>query len=532
MLLASVAVCVGLLIGLVRKGRFRNLGRARVRMPYLLLVGLGIPLVHEALAEPQTFAVSVASLVALLAFAAVNVHLVGIVVISIGIVMNLVPLVTNGAMPVRAGALVEADLVEAGQSFELQGARELQDGATFAGWLGDTIPLPATRQVLSFGDLVILVGLGDLTTNLLVRRHRRRKSLPRGADALVAALESAPMPLEDAMVTELVGTPVPRRRAAPPIEIDLTEPAPADEPLEPQPAALDLTEPAPADEPLEPQPAALDVTEPAPADEPLEPQPAALDLTEPAPADEPPRAAVPEVEPALADVDLVDDHIHAGTSVFDLDPLADEPRPARVDPVYVPTASASVFDDQGPVDLTDLTEPEPVDPEPIDLTEPEPIDLTDLTEPVDPEPIDLIDLTEPVDPEPIDLTEPVDPVDPEPVDLTEAEPAKTAENATKAVSSSPARSVLDQLLAQLDRGEGFFLPDVGALDDGPWHDELMASRDTTPPSDDGDPIPEIDLAADEIDLDADLFASRPPSSRAPAQLSLDDLFAEDDVPTR
>ena len=96
------------------------------------------------------------------------------------------------------------------------------------------------------------------------------------------------------------------------------------------------------------------------------------------------------------------------------------------------------------------------------------------------------------------------------------------------MSASPARNVLDQLLAQLDRGDGFFLPDLGSLDDGPWHDELAASRDTTPPNEIADPDPDLD----EIDLDADLFASDPAPPRPPDQLSLDDLFAEDDIRTR
>ena len=48
-----------------------------------------------------------------LAFAFRNIRLAGMAVVSVGIIANLVPLVLNGATPVRPEALVEAGMIDA-----------------------------------------------------------------------------------------------------------------------------------------------------------------------------------------------------------------------------------------------------------------------------------------------------------------------------------------------------------------------------------------------------------------------------------
>ena len=427
MLLALISVGVGLFIGVARKGRFRNLTRARVRVPYVLLPGLGIPLLYGVFSEPLPLAMSVISLISLLAFVVTNLHLVGIVIVGIGIMMNLVPLLANQAMPVRPNALVEANLAEPGQQVTLRGALELQDDDTFAPWLGDTIPLPETRQVLSFGDLVILVGLGDLTTNLLVRRHRRPKQLPRGAESLVAALAAAPMPFEDAMSTDLIQTPLPRRRPSVPIEIDLTEHQP-----EPEPVEIDLTE--------------------------RQPEPREIDLSAAA---------------------LTDDGFTPGASVFDNVEASAEPASVAVDQhEYVAQPTASVFDDEALRDEALIAGAE----------------LTFRYR---------------------------DELAPD-VDLTEAPSAATSSDTGDSDERLlPARSVLDQLLARLDRDEGFFLPDTSIEADDPRLDDVRddAESEADLVLDDYEP----DLVDDE-EAQLALFAPPERPDRDRVQLSLDELF--------
>ena len=122
-----------------------------------------------------------------LAFAFRNIRLAGMAVVSVGIIANLVPIVLNGATPVRPEALVEAGMVDAADldRVTLSGPYELSDADTSLASLGDTIPLSFAKQVVSFGDLIILVGIADVLANLLARR--RQPAVPLSA---LASLEA------------------------------------------------------------------------------------------------------------------------------------------------------------------------------------------------------------------------------------------------------------------------------------------------------------------------------------------------------
>ena len=113
--------------------------------------------------------------------------IVGMAVIGVGIIANLVPIVLNGATPVRAEALVEAGMVETGNldRVVVSGARAIADEDTRLGWLGDTIPIAVADQVVSFGDLIMLIGVANTIANLMLRRRRRH--LPSSA---LASLEA------------------------------------------------------------------------------------------------------------------------------------------------------------------------------------------------------------------------------------------------------------------------------------------------------------------------------------------------------
>ena len=79
----------------------------------------------------------------------------------------------NGAMPVRARALVSAGIVEPGAlaSVDLGAGRRFeQAGDVFVG-LADIIPVPLFGAVMSFGDLIVLMGVGTIAGEL-ARRGR------------------------------------------------------------------------------------------------------------------------------------------------------------------------------------------------------------------------------------------------------------------------------------------------------------------------------------------------------------------------
>ena len=172
-----VAVVVGLVFGFVRGGRLPNLWKLRVHAPVLAIVAIGSGMAIDHWSVPLPRLIALAGIAAGLTLAWRNIHLVGMMIVGIGISANLIPVVLNGALPVRGDALVEAQMIEPSEllSTTLSGSREFSDGSTLLSSLGDTIPLRVTNQVLSYGDLILLVGLADVIANGMRRKHRRHR---------------------------------------------------------------------------------------------------------------------------------------------------------------------------------------------------------------------------------------------------------------------------------------------------------------------------------------------------------------------
>jgi hypothetical protein len=170
-----IALVVGSLIGVARRPLGARAVRPPVRRLELLLVGAGLQLVALGLSGDLAPIVSALAIVALLVVVAGNLHLTGMLVIGVGLLVNLAGVSLNGGMPVRAEALVQAGLAEPEEvaSLELRGPRHLESPSDIAPILGDVLALPALRAVLSFGDLIVLVGLTDLLAQLTRRRRRR-----------------------------------------------------------------------------------------------------------------------------------------------------------------------------------------------------------------------------------------------------------------------------------------------------------------------------------------------------------------------
>lgn len=182
-----LAVIIGFAAGLIRRGRLRSILGVRIVSLPLLALAIGIGFATDQFDLPQPGWWAFAGLVAALIFTIRNLMIVGMAVIGVGIVANLVPIVLNGETPVRAEALVEAGMVETGDldRVVVSGARAIADEETRLGWLGDTIPIAVADQVVSFGDLIMLIGVANTIANLMLRRRRRH--LPSSA---LASLEA------------------------------------------------------------------------------------------------------------------------------------------------------------------------------------------------------------------------------------------------------------------------------------------------------------------------------------------------------
>lgn len=178
----AITVVVGALIGLALGGRPRHLPEHTFHAWPFLLLGLAIQVFVEARAASSIgVALSVLSYVLLLVFAALNLRLAGMGVVMVGMFMNVVPIAVNDGMPVRPAALVDAHLTAspaAAQFVRLRGERHVEkpdDNITF---LGDIIPIPPMHQVVSFGDLVLSIGIIALIVGLL-RPPRKRPWRPQ-----------------------------------------------------------------------------------------------------------------------------------------------------------------------------------------------------------------------------------------------------------------------------------------------------------------------------------------------------------------
>lgn len=218
-----LAVLAGIAFGFLRRGRLASIARTRVRHPEFLFVAIAGSLFVDLTEWGPSGAIALVGLVGGLFFAALNIHIAGMAVIAIGLILNLVPVALNGAMPVRPDALVEAEMVTVDElpRVTLTGARELENDSTILPVLGDTFPVRWTNQVVSIGDIIMIVGLADVVANLMLQRRRRR--LPTSA---LPALEA--MGWHEERI-DLTGDPVePIDLRGDPVSIDLT--TQADEP--------------------------------------------------------------------------------------------------------------------------------------------------------------------------------------------------------------------------------------------------------------------------------------------------------------
>ena len=167
----AITVAVGALIGLALGGRPRHLPEHTFHAWPFLLFGLAIQVFVEARAATSVdVALAVLSYVLLLVFAALNLRLAGMGVVMVGMLMNLVPIAVNDGMPVRATALVDSGLATSAtqaQLVVLQGERHVEKPSDRLTFMGDIVPIRPLHQIVSFGDLVLSVGIITLISGLL-----------------------------------------------------------------------------------------------------------------------------------------------------------------------------------------------------------------------------------------------------------------------------------------------------------------------------------------------------------------------------
>jgi hypothetical protein len=186
-----VAIALGLLIGLLRGGSFKNLSAAELRAVPIVFIGVilqvGSTFAERADLHWLPLALVLASFACVFAFAALNFSLPGVTLIAIGALCNLVVISVNNGMPVSRDALQRAGL---GDPFSgpgastMKGAHHALTDGTHLRFLADVIPISVTANVVSVGDIVIWAGLLLLVAQLMVGPKGKRR---KGAAAKVSA---------------------------------------------------------------------------------------------------------------------------------------------------------------------------------------------------------------------------------------------------------------------------------------------------------------------------------------------------------
>jgi hypothetical protein len=193
MLVLGIAMVAALLVPLVTHGSYKRLLDTKVHWGWLLAAGLAIQIGLEFAEPPRRYwhnvgyGLLVASYVLVLAFCARNLVLRGMSIVLIGIACNAVVIVANQGMPVKIPPDWDQTTNVATVKHHPQ-----QPGERLL-ILSDIIVIDEPwNAVLSYGDLILAVGLCDLSYNASRDPQRRRKKARRALQAKAAAMPAGP----------------------------------------------------------------------------------------------------------------------------------------------------------------------------------------------------------------------------------------------------------------------------------------------------------------------------------------------------
>ncbi len=196
MLALGIAMLAALLIPLVTLGSYKRLINTEIHWGWLLGLGLAIQLVLEYYTLPRRywhsigFGLLVASYVLILAFCARNLLLRGMSIVLIGVACNALVIVLNQGMPVKFPARLR------NESFALATVKHhpRQPGEKLL-FLSDTIILMHPyNTVMSFGDLILTVGLCDVAFNVGRDPQRRRRKARQAVARMTAQSYASNVP--------------------------------------------------------------------------------------------------------------------------------------------------------------------------------------------------------------------------------------------------------------------------------------------------------------------------------------------------
>jgi hypothetical protein len=170
------------LVVILSAGSFAELGRLTVTAGWILAVGLGLQVLLEIVTFPTDqldtigYGLLMLSYAFILAFCLSNVSTRGFGVIAVGIALNTLVIGLNQGMPtIPIGNDAHGNRVR--KPIERTIKHRPQRSGDLLKFLDDRIVMPKPFDtVVSFGDLVISVGICELAYSASRRKRRRRGS--------------------------------------------------------------------------------------------------------------------------------------------------------------------------------------------------------------------------------------------------------------------------------------------------------------------------------------------------------------------
>jgi hypothetical protein len=190
----GVTVVVAALVVLVTFGSFGQLAKIEVKSVWLLLAGLAVQIgvtfagIPKHLYDSVGFGLIMFSYVLILTFCFVNIGIRGMGLIAIGVAMNALVIGLNQGMPTRDQPVTTASGRHIRKPIEPDVKHRPERSSDLLPFLSDIIWLPAPFQdeAVSFGDLILAVGICELAYYGSRRRHSRGAVRP---DALESTTE-------------------------------------------------------------------------------------------------------------------------------------------------------------------------------------------------------------------------------------------------------------------------------------------------------------------------------------------------------
>ena len=181
-----IAVGVGFTLALLLGGRFRYQAGRTLRLWFLLPLGLALQLAAiEGHDHTWPFVLVLVGFACLFAFAIANLGVTGFWMIALGLFLNAFVVGLNHGMPVGHKALAHTGH-NAGVYVALNHPQRSSDKLLI---LGDVVPISPIGEVVTFGDLILAVGIADVIVHLMRPAKRRRDEDDEDENRLLPLLD-------------------------------------------------------------------------------------------------------------------------------------------------------------------------------------------------------------------------------------------------------------------------------------------------------------------------------------------------------